>query len=82
MPLHDKQLSTSQIMRLSFALALAMGANNDKLKLLCIPRGESLDKKSLGALKEFLQEHPEWQAFCEVVSQTEEELKVEYFETT
>lgn len=80
MPLNDNQISTSQIIKLAFALALAMGKGEDKLKLLCIPRGESLDKKSFGQLKQFLHDNPEWQAFVERVSPDDEKLTVEFIE--
>lgn len=80
LPLHDKQLATSQIMRLAFAIALAT-VKDDKLKLLCIPRGESLDNNAIADLKTFLKENPTWQAFVEEVDRNEENLKVEYFET-
>lgn len=81
LPMHDKQLSTSQIMKLSFAIALAMCKEDNKLKLLCIPRGESLDNESIGHLKQFLHDNPEWQAFVEEVDRNENDLKIEYVET-
>lgn len=82
MPMHDKQLSTSQIMKLSFALALAIGQKNEgKLKLLCIPRGESLDNNSIQALKDFLHENPDYQAFVEEVDRSKDDLVVEYIES-
>lgn len=81
LPLHSNQLATSQIMRLAFAIALAT-VKDDKLKLLCIPRGESLDKNAIADLKQFLKENPTWQCFLEEVDRNESGLKVEYFETT
>lgn len=80
LPLSSKQLSTSQIMKLAFALAIAMGGN-DKLNLLCISRGESLDNNSIEQLRTFLKEHTEYQVFIEQVDRNEKELKVEYLET-
>jgi len=81
LPLHANQISTSQIMKLAFAIALAMEQPEKKLKLLCIPRGESLDTHSVEQLKAFLHENSGWQAFVEEVDRGEEKLKVEYFES-
>lgn len=81
LPLNDRQVSTSQIMKLAFAIALASGKKEKDLKLICIPRGESLDLNSIKQLKTFLADNPDWQAFVEEVDRGKEKLTVEYYET-
>jgi len=77
LPLDQDQLSTSEIM-FDIGVKLAM-ARNPKLKILKIPRGESLGSARIKDLKSIVK-NKGYQVFVEKVDSSVAELKIQFFE--
>ncbi len=77
MVLDESQVSTSQIIEVGVKLAVALNPN---LKIISIPRGESLGSKRLQSIKEFADKHG-YQLFIEKVQAGLQELTIQAFES-
>lgn len=75
-PLDETQQSTSELMEVGFKLAIAKEPN---VRIVQVPRAESLGAKRLKDMMEFAKAH-NFQVFYEEVQRGQEELKIEYVE--
>jgi predicted ATP-dependent endonuclease of OLD family len=72
----EKQISTSQIIELGVKISVAI---NPKLKILRIPRGESLGTARLKSIQSFVKKN-KYQVFIEKVQPSLNKLTIEVFE--
>lgn len=77
LPLDDSQVSTSAIMDLGVRIAVAL---NPKLKILSIPRGESLGSARMKELIDFATAHG-YQLFIERVESGVDKLTIQFIES-
>lgn len=75
-PLDETQQSTSELMEVGFKLAIAKDPN---VRIVQVPRAESLGAKRLKDMMAFAKAH-NFQVFYEEVQRGQEELKIEYIE--
>jgi DNA repair exonuclease SbcCD ATPase subunit len=76
LPLSDEQISTAQIMDLGVRIAVAL---NPKLKIIRIPRGESMGKKRMDDVIEFANRNG-YQLFIERVQSGVDKLTIQFIE--
>lgn len=76
LPLEETQIPTSVIMDLGVRIAVAL---NPRLRILSIPRGESLGSKRMEELIAFAQQHG-YQLFIEKVESGVDKLKIQFIE--
>ncbi len=76
LPVDENQISTSQIVDLGIKISVAI---NPALKVLRIPRGESLGTAKLKAIQDFVKEN-NYQVFIEKVDASFDKLTIRIFE--
>jgi DNA repair exonuclease SbcCD ATPase subunit len=77
LPLNEDQVATSMIMDLGVRIAVAL---NPKLKIIRVPRGESMGKKRLDDVIEFAKRNG-YQLFIERVESGVEKLTIQFIES-